>query len=625
MSACFDQIHTVLTNSQEDKASSTVETLADAYQFARHNQFIADLAPLQLYASALVFAPDLSVIKNLFKPCMPLWLLSPPKVEGSWHGDKLKFEGHTNLIMAIAFSPNDKLLGTCSRDGTARIWDTTDANCLLTVSYDRTKYDADAIAFSSDSSKVAVAYTYSRKDAPFNFVVTIYQTKTGTLLRTTRCSELLCKRLYLAVAFEEDNHDHDAIVAVVGDVDQVRVWRSVNDSNILLRAWTSRFPRRKTLSTIDVAISQDASLICCSGVLDESGESPIRVLDSKSGAVISECKRNNAFSSMSFSGSTLVYQMGQEGDSLCLSLEGFDVHTPGPFTHLVEYHGYWCKFSLANSKDRVAFSPFCSHTVHVEKIPESKTVGRRTQGLFRRQVAVAPRGDLVADWNDGCLTMLDTKGLVTQTIIPNVDEWDMRFQGPRCLTISPDCQHIAVGFTNGIAVWNIKNGQLLPYCYIKLDQYSIKYGLVFSNDNDLAHSYEQEISLWDLESSERKLVWKVPRATSKRWHWWERLEFSADGQDLLVDHSRLHIATETWTALPELTFGGRVGLASPLSKSLGWVQFDDEDLLWIPEEQRPDYEGSAARGNTVALGQADGSVMVLTFDPSLLQSPPSPG
>lgn len=73
----------MLTNDQEDRAPSTVEALADAYQFARHNQYIADLAPLQLYASALVFAPNLSLIKTLFKSCMPSWLSSRPRIEGT--------------------------------------------------------------------------------------------------------------------------------------------------------------------------------------------------------------------------------------------------------------------------------------------------------------------------------------------------------------------------------------------------------------------------------------------------------------------------------------------------------------------------------------------------------------
>jgi hypothetical protein len=48
-----------------------------------------------------------------------------------------------------------------------------------------------------------------------------------------------------------------------------------------------------------------------------------------------------------------------------------------------------------------------------------------------------------------------------------------------------------------------------------------------------------------------------------------------------------------------------------------WVRFYGEDLLWIPDEYRTDSK-SDARGNVFALGQEDGSVMVLTFDLSML-------
>jgi WD40 repeat protein len=600
-----------------------VETLADAYQFARHNLYIADLAPLQLYASALVFAPDISIIKMQFKPCMPSWLLNTPKVEASWPGDMLKLEGHTAYTTAMSFSLDDKILGTCSQDGTTRLWDTTDASCSLTVSRGKGNYCPKAIAFSSDTSKFAVAYIYARKNPTVNVEVTIYQTKTGTPLKTTRSSESLSNELRLAVAFEEDDHDHDAIVAVVTHTDQVHVWRSVNDSSILLRAWTSRFPKKKSRSTIDVAISQDASLICCSGVLDESGESSISALDSKTGAVISEHKRDKGFGSMSFSGSTLVCQRRQEAhtpENPCSSLRGFDFETLGPFTHLAEYHGLWCNFSLANAKDRVAFNPDDNEIIHLEKIPESKTVGRRTQGWLKRLVTVAPRGDLVADWNNGRLTVLDTKGLVTQRVVSEISR-EENIQWPGCLAISPDCRYVALGHEMGVTVWDIRTGERSQYSEIEA-----QLGLAFSNDNSkLACACGTQINAWDVVSphisvwdlkSERKLL-----LADSHIGWSVHLEFSADGQDLLIYRDRFHIATGTWTPLPDLTtlsmFGKGVHLNGDATGSK-WVQFECKNLIWIPDAYRADFERGDARGGTVALGQGDGSVMVLTFDLSML-------
>jgi WD40 repeat protein len=248
--------------------------------------------------------------------------------------------------------------------------------------------------------------------------------------------------------------------------------------------------------------------------------------------------------------------------------------------------------------------------VYVETIPESNSVGRQIKWLNRRTVAVAPRGNLVADWNDGCLTVLDTKGLVTQTIMAN-------FEGVRCLAISPDCRYIALGHDEGATVWNIETGQHSQYNGIK---YQVE--LAFSDDNKmLACVTVSDISVWDLESQRMLSSTAVrdgPQSRRRR----RRLEFSADGQDLLTRGDRFHIATATLTKRPESTTSSVFGKEVDLSGkpwNFEWVQFDGEDLLWIPDEYRPsDEERRAARGNTVALAQEDGSAMVLAFDLSML-------
>jgi len=605
----------MLTNDQEDRAPSTVETLADAYQFARHNQYIVDLALLQLYASALVLAPDISIIKTQFKPCMPSWLLNTPKVEAFWPGDVLKFEGHTGYIRAIAFSSDDKLLGTCSDDGTARVWDTTDASCFLTVSRGNDYYPG-AIAFSSDTSKIAVAYIHSEQNSPRRVLVTIYNTKTGTVLRMMQFSGLLRHGLCLAVAFESDAHDHDAMVAVVSNVNQVQVWRSVDDSNILFRAWTTHFANQERGSPIDVSISQDALLLCCAGILDENdhGKSSISVLDPKTGAATSKHGRGEVFHGMNFSGRTLVYLTRHEewdlGDSgFCL--RSFDPGTPGESTHLLDCVGFWTMFSLANAKGRVAFNPFNGHAVHAEKIPGNKRVGRRMQMPHKRQVTVAPKGDLVADWNGACLTILNTEGLVTQTIMMTYDG-EKSSQRSRCMTVSPDGQYIALGHNEVVTVCNIETGQRSQYNAI-----GTQITLAISNDNKtLACAGLSGIILWDLESQRMLLSTDLRICWSDR-----RLGFSADGQDLITPRSRFHIATEMRTTLRESTkssmFGKEVDLTGSVF-SVEWVQFDGEDLLWIPDDYHTDFQRSDARGGTVALGQVDGSVMIMTFDLSML-------
>jgi WD40 repeat protein len=595
-----------------DGASRTVEVLLDAYQFARHNQFIADLAPLQLYASALVFAPDSSTIKTLFKPHMPSWLLTPPKIEGTWRSDVLKFEGHTMPIRAIAFSPDDRLLGTCSRDGTTRIWDTIDASCSLIIPHDENNYLSDAIAFSSGSSKVAVAY--SERDYPGNVTVMIHSTRTGISLRTMQCPGPWSSVLRPAIAFEDDE-----IVLVAADEDRVQVLRSVNDSNTLIRHWTPHFPKHEAAQSHCVCISQDASLIwysVYSGNEKADGSSingsSISFLDPKSRVVTSECVlKENILGIANFSGAAPVYRVFDYGTS-CSSVRSLDVDHHGESTHLFECaDGSWNQFSLATARDRVAFNLPEDFIIHVKSISESKMVGELMEASFGRQVTVAPRGNLVANWDDGSLTVFTTQGLVVKkTTVLDFDFNDTIYE-PKSLMISPDCQYVALEQDEGTTVWNIETEEISEYNMIKKTRL-----LAFSNDNQLMATRKSEsllLGLWDLKSDRMLLETNLPD--------FRRLKFSADGRELVTDCGRFHIATAMWTtsdATDSSSLGKDVNFVR-YSYVTEWIQFDDKDLLWIPDEYRTDSRD--AQGGTVALGQNDGSVLIMMFsDPSVTDS-----
>lgn len=79
-------------------------------------------APLQLYFSALVFAPEKSVVKRLFEKSVLTSIQMKPKVQGNWSAVLQTLESGSGSVNIVVFSLDGQLLGTAS-DKETRLWD----------------------------------------------------------------------------------------------------------------------------------------------------------------------------------------------------------------------------------------------------------------------------------------------------------------------------------------------------------------------------------------------------------------------------------------------------------------------------------------------------------------------
>uniref|UniRef100_A0A8H7NM14 Mitochondrial division protein 1 n=1 Tax=Bionectria ochroleuca TaxID=29856 RepID=A0A8H7NM14_BIOOC len=110
--------------------------LHDARRFVRTNSFAFDSFPLQLYSSALLFAPKKSLIRGIFQHNLPEWINIRPESDDDWGRCLQTFEGHSGTVNSVAFSPDSTLIASASSDKSIRVWNSATGECPLIISHE---------------------------------------------------------------------------------------------------------------------------------------------------------------------------------------------------------------------------------------------------------------------------------------------------------------------------------------------------------------------------------------------------------------------------------------------------------------------------------------------------------
>ncbi|KAF2818296.1 hypothetical protein CC86DRAFT_433807 [Ophiobolus disseminans] len=147
-------------------ASSISAFLHDAKRFVLRFQSVLADAPLQIYCSALVFAPEKSLTRQAFigQVLQRVNMLSTR--EADWDACRSTLEGHSRYVTALVASASD--------DKTVRLWEAATGTCRSTLkghfSY------VSAVAFSPDGQLVA--------SASYDKSVRLWEAATGTCRST---------------------------------------------------------------------------------------------------------------------------------------------------------------------------------------------------------------------------------------------------------------------------------------------------------------------------------------------------------------------------------------------------------------------------------------------------------
>lgn len=229
--------------------------------FALSSQQAVEQAPLQVYCSALIFAPAKSIVRKQFEDRIPGWMQKLPVVLENWGASPQTLESHTNDVVSLAFSPNGKLLVSTSLDWTVKLWDAATGTAVKT--FVGSMGWISSVAFSPDNKLLASA---SEK------TIRLWDATTGAALMTLK-PEGYCHNL----VFSPDSK----LLACDTERGPLELWDAA--AGVVLKTLKGH-----TTYVKFIAFSPDGKLLASA-----SGDSTVRLWNAATGAALKTLEGHN--------------------------------------------------------------------------------------------------------------------------------------------------------------------------------------------------------------------------------------------------------------------------------------------------------------------------------------------
>ncbi|KAI0411711.1 quinon protein alcohol dehydrogenase-like superfamily [Xylaria grammica] len=492
----------------KDKTKRLAKLVYDGLRFIQSCSAVITESPLQVYASALIFSPNHSLVRCLFQKEEPEWIELKPIVDDTWNACLQTLEGVGDELDTVIFSPDSKIVASIQPNpSTIRLWSAETGTLLHTFKFRGYSW-ASSMAFSSDSKVVAIL--------SHDGVIQLRSAETGALQESFKVP--IGPRLVISTAYSPDG----SMVAY-----------GTHDDGVLLCS-TKPQALRFTLSVHgevhSVAFSPDGGTLA-SGL----GDPRIQLWSTETGELLRELRflsrRDSKVYVVTFSpdskivGAAIaaVFQLWsvETGTLQCrCTLDGAGIYGP-------------TILSMAFSPDGkvVALAPYEDGCVQLRSA-ETGALRQKLEGHGSSSVmsvAFSSDGKTIAagSWDGGAVQLLSTEAAISiqQPFEMRKDKSGMISS----MALSPDGKVVATGSNDHIVrIWSAETGSLQHT--LKHDSGGIeRTEVLFSPNGKVVVSISRTARLWTVDTG--VLRYTLGDATSN----FSSAAFSPDGTVLALE------------------------------------------------------------------------------------------